>query len=119
MHRLSFSTRPTWIGPWLVPSRPSFAPVAKRVSVQIGFSSRFRGKQLYIYSCYKQAFKTAVYDKFIDKLKVAIEKHVVVGDGSKPGTTIGPLINKRAVDKVAHMNINQNPVIYRKPPHLF
>ena len=41
----------------------------------------------------------AVYDEFVNKYKAQIEK-LVVGDGMKDGVTQGPLINRRAVEKV-------------------
>ncbi len=40
-----------------------------------------------------------VYDAFAAKLKVAVE-NLLVGDGLKDGTTLGPLIEPAAVDKV-------------------
>ena len=45
-----------------------------------------------------------VYDAFAAKLKVAVEK-LKVGDGLSDGTTLGPLIEPAAVDKVQeHLN---------------
>ena len=41
----------------------------------------------------------AVYDEFAEKLVEQVEK-IVVGDGAAPGTTMGPLINAKAVAKV-------------------
>ena len=41
-----------------------------------------------------------VYDKFISKFAAAIDSQLKVGDGMATGTTQGPLINKKAVDKV-------------------
>ncbi len=43
--------------------------------------------------------QAGVYDAFADKLKAAVEK-LHVGDGLTDGTTTGPLINQKAVDKV-------------------
>ena len=43
--------------------------------------------------------QAGVYDAFADKLKAAVEK-LRVGDGLTEGTTTGPLINQKAVDKV-------------------
>ena len=40
-----------------------------------------------------------VYDKFAEKLAVEVKK-LKVGNGTEPGVTTGPLINKAAVDKV-------------------
>jgi len=43
----------------------------------------------------------SVYDEFADKLVAAVNKFQV-GDGAVDGTTHGPLIHSRAVDKVHH-----------------
>lgn len=43
--------------------------------------------------------QAGVYDAFAAKLKAAVEK-LTVGDGLKPGTDLGPLINAEAVEKV-------------------
>jgi succinate-semialdehyde dehydrogenase / glutarate-semialdehyde dehydrogenase len=43
--------------------------------------------------------QAGVYDAFAAKLKAAVGK-MVVGDGLKPGTDLGPLINMAAVEKV-------------------
>ena len=43
--------------------------------------------------------QAGVYDAFAEKLKVAVEA-LKVGDGLKDGTTLGPLIEPKAVDKV-------------------
>jgi len=46
----------------------------------------------------------AVYDEFASKLVERVNK-IVVGDGADPDTTMGPLINESAVDKVeAHLH---------------
>lgn len=49
-----------------------------------------------------------IYDTFADKLKAAVEK-LVVGDGVTEGTSIGPLINAAAVDKVERL-VNESVV---------
>ncbi len=41
-----------------------------------------------------------VHDKFIEKLATAIKEQLHVGDGFDDKTTQGPLINKKAVEKV-------------------
>ena len=41
-----------------------------------------------------------VYDKFISKFAEAMDNQLKVGDGMSSGVTQGPLINKKAVDKV-------------------
>lgn len=44
-----------------------------------------------------------IYDKFISKFAEAIDSQLKVGDGMATGITQGPLINKKAVDKVDSM----------------
>ncbi|ESP04667.1 hypothetical protein LOTGIDRAFT_146704, partial [Lottia gigantea] len=44
--------------------------------------------------------QAGIYDKFVDKLTETVNRDMVVGDGFNNKTTIGPLINSRAVDKV-------------------
>ncbi|KAL3853205.1 hypothetical protein ACJMK2_016764 [Sinanodonta woodiana] len=41
-----------------------------------------------------------VYDAFVKKLSAAIDKELRIGDGMEEGTTQGPLINSKAVEKV-------------------
>ncbi|XP_052778699.1 succinate-semialdehyde dehydrogenase, mitochondrial-like [Mya arenaria] len=41
-----------------------------------------------------------VHDEFVKRLNIAMEKQLVTGDGFAVGTTQGPLINAKAVDKV-------------------
>ena len=41
-----------------------------------------------------------VYDLFVEKLANAMKEQLHVGDGFNEKTTQGPLINKRAVEKV-------------------
>ena len=44
-----------------------------------------------------------VYDKFISKFAGAMDNQLKVGDGMSSGVTQGPLINKKAVDKVCSL----------------
>uniref|UniRef100_A0A5S6PYZ0 Succinate-semialdehyde dehydrogenase, mitochondrial n=1 Tax=Trichuris muris TaxID=70415 RepID=A0A5S6PYZ0_TRIMR len=44
-----------------------------------------------------------VHCEFVKKLKSAVEQELVLGNGLEKGVTQGPLINTRAVDKVAHL----------------
>ncbi|KAK3746575.1 hypothetical protein RRG08_019495 [Elysia crispata] len=44
-----------------------------------------------------------VYDKFVQALAKVIDSQLKVGDGFEPGVTQGPLINKRAVEKVENL----------------
>ncbi|XP_052279043.1 succinate-semialdehyde dehydrogenase, mitochondrial-like [Dreissena polymorpha] len=41
-----------------------------------------------------------IHDKFVEKLTASIKQDVKIGNGMESGVTQGPLINKRAVDKV-------------------
>lgn len=55
--------------------------------------------------CANRIFAQAgIYDAFVDRLAAAVSKFVV-GDGTAPGVTIGPLINRAGVEKVrAHID---------------
>ncbi|PPC77494.1 succinate-semialdehyde dehydrogenase (NADP(+)) [Pokkaliibacter plantistimulans] len=44
----------------------------------------------------------SVYDAFVAKLKIAVEK-LQVGNGTEAGVTTGPLINSKAIDKVERL----------------
>ncbi|XP_064488071.1 succinate-semialdehyde dehydrogenase, mitochondrial-like [Ornithodoros turicata] len=44
----------------------------------------------------------AVHDRFLIGMVEAIQEKLVVGDGFQNGTTVGPLINEKAVSKVEH-----------------
>lgn len=44
--------------------------------------------------------QSGIHDEFVTKLKAAVEKELVMGDGSDSKTTLGPLINNAAVLKV-------------------
>ena len=41
-----------------------------------------------------------VYDEFVDRFVTAIDERVVVGNGTDPETTMGPLVSQDEVDKV-------------------
>ncbi|CAI9720404.1 succinate-semialdehyde dehydrogenase, mitochondrial-like isoform X2 [Octopus vulgaris] len=44
--------------------------------------------------------QSGIHDEFVRSFAKAIETNLKVGDGLKPGITMGPLINSAAVDKV-------------------
>lgn len=44
-----------------------------------------------------------IYDKFVKKLAETMDAQLKLGDGMAAGTTQGPLINARAVEKVSHL----------------
>ena len=46
-----------------------------------------------------------IYDRFVDKLKAKVNEFVV-GDGMQEGTTLGPLIDERAIEKVDRLVTN-------------
>ncbi|XP_068425926.1 succinate-semialdehyde dehydrogenase, mitochondrial [Clinocottus analis] len=46
--------------------------------------------------------QSGVHDRFMDQLGRAMDAQLVLGHGSEPGTTQGPLINARAAEKVVH-----------------
>ncbi|XP_048739146.1 succinate-semialdehyde dehydrogenase, mitochondrial-like isoform X2 [Ostrea edulis] len=46
----------------------------------------------------------SIFDEYVRKFAAVVEKDLKVGDGILPGTTQGPLINKKAVEKIdAHV----------------
>ncbi|KAK6165633.1 hypothetical protein SNE40_022524 [Patella caerulea] len=44
--------------------------------------------------------QSGVYDEYVEKLTERVKEEMVIGDGLDKETTLGPLINTRAVDKV-------------------
>ncbi|XP_034409863.1 succinate-semialdehyde dehydrogenase, mitochondrial isoform X1 [Cyclopterus lumpus] len=46
--------------------------------------------------------QSGIHDRFMDQLGRAMDAQLVLGHGSEPGTTQGPLINARAAEKVVH-----------------
>lgn len=43
-----------------------------------------------------------IFDEFVETLKNRIVSEIVVGNGTDPKSTIGPLINKAQVEKVSY-----------------
>lgn len=62
-------------------------------------ASKFRGSGQTCICANRIFVHSWIYDSFVDELKQAISK-LVVGDGTQPDVTQGPLINERAVKKV-------------------
>ena len=42
---------------------------------------------------------------FVEKLGKAMDAELKIGHGSEPTTTMGPLINSRAAEKVLHQSL--------------
>ena len=68
-------------------------------AVEGAMASKFRNNGQTCVCANRIYVQAGVYDAFADKLKAAVEK-LHVGDGLTDGTTTGPLINQKAVDKV-------------------
>lgn len=68
-------------------------------AVEGAMASKFRNNGQTCVCANRIYVQAGVYDAFADKLKAAVEK-LRVGDGLTDGTTTGPLINQKAVDKV-------------------
>ena len=45
--------------------------------------------------------QTGIYDQFVSRLAETMDKELKIGNGLEQGTTQGPLINKRAAEKVS------------------
>lgn len=45
--------------------------------------------------------QSSIHDRFVEKLRKAMEAELRMGHGLEPDTTQGPLINNRAAEKVA------------------
>ena len=56
-------------------------------------ASKFRNAGQTCVSTNRVLVQDTVHDSFVEKLRVAMEEHLVLGDGAKPGVTQGPLIN--------------------------
>lgn len=53
--------------------------------------------------------QSGIHDSFVSKLAEAMRASLRVGNGFEEGTTQGPLINEKAVEKVAHWSSVQFP----------
>jgi len=65
-------------------------------------ASKFRNAGQTCVCANRVLVQDGVYDAFVAKLQAKVAG-LVVGDGAAPGTTIGPLINRAGVDKVASL----------------
>ncbi|SNX71029.1 succinate semialdehyde dehydrogenase [Cereibacter ovatus] len=68
-------------------------------AVQGAMASKFRNNGQTCVCANRIYVQAGVYDAFAEKLAAAVAK-LTVGDGLKPGTDAGPLINEKAVAKV-------------------
>ncbi|GEN98627.1 NAD-dependent succinate-semialdehyde dehydrogenase [Novosphingobium sediminis] len=62
-------------------------------------ASKFRNAGQTCVCANRVLVQDGVYDAFVERVRAKVAA-LVVGDGAKPGTTIGPLINAAAVEKV-------------------
>ncbi|XP_003739262.1 succinate-semialdehyde dehydrogenase, mitochondrial [Galendromus occidentalis] len=117
VHALSF-TGSTQVGKLLLKQSASSV---KKVSLELGgnapfivfdsadvdravvglMGAKFRNTGQTCVSANRIFVQSKIYDAFIDKLKDAMRAQLHVGDGFKDASTCGPLINKRAVEKVS------------------
>ena len=56
-------------------------------------ASKFRNAGQTCVSTNRVLVQDTVHDSFVEKLRVAMEEQLVLGDGAQPGVTQGPLIN--------------------------
>jgi succinate-semialdehyde dehydrogenase/glutarate-semialdehyde dehydrogenase len=74
------------------------------LAVASTMASKFRNAGQTCVSANRILVQAKVHDRFAERLNAAVSK-LKVGSGTAPGTTIGPLINRTAVEKVrAHLD---------------
>jgi len=66
-------------------------------------ASKFRNAGQTCVSTNRVLVQDTVHDSFVEKLRVAMEEQLVLGDGAQPGVTQGPLINTSQYNKVCSM----------------
>ncbi|XP_052779979.1 succinate-semialdehyde dehydrogenase, mitochondrial-like [Mya arenaria] len=71
------------------------------LAVKGAMSSKFRCTGQTCVCANRFLIQEGIYEKFVARLAEAMDKELKVGNGLTQGTTQGPLINKRAADKVA------------------
>ncbi|WP_109317501.1 NAD-dependent succinate-semialdehyde dehydrogenase [Pseudovibrio ascidiaceicola] len=72
-------------------------------AVEGAIASKFRNSGQTCVCANRIYVQAGIYDEFSAKLKAAIEDQLRVGDGLKPGTNQGPLIDEHAVAKVEEL----------------
>jgi len=66
-------------------------------------ASKFRNSGQTCIATNRVLVQDKIHDQFVEKLKAAMSKQIVLGDGVSQGVTQGPLINKSQFDKVCGM----------------
>jgi succinate-semialdehyde dehydrogenase/glutarate-semialdehyde dehydrogenase len=66
-------------------------------------ASKFRNAGQTCVSSNRIFVQSGVYDRFVEKLRSAIEKQIVVGDGMDQGVNQGPMVNARQLERVASL----------------
>ncbi|XP_050412962.1 succinate-semialdehyde dehydrogenase, mitochondrial [Patella vulgata] len=74
------------------------ADLEKAVKGTIG--SKFRCSGQTCVCANRILVQETIYEEYVKKLAEVIKQELKVGDGFEPGVNLGPLINKKAVDKV-------------------
>ncbi|KAM7382833.1 hypothetical protein PAMP_002539 [Pampus punctatissimus] len=72
------------------------------LAVRGAMASKFRNSGQTCVCSNRFLVQSGIYERFMEKLSVAMDTELRLGHGSEPGTTQGPLINARAADKVVH-----------------
>uniref|UniRef100_A0A1A7X2B3 Succinate-semialdehyde dehydrogenase, mitochondrial n=3 Tax=Iconisemion striatum TaxID=60296 RepID=A0A1A7X2B3_9TELE len=98
------------------------ADTVKRVSMELGghapfivfnsadvdkavggaMASKFRNSGQTCVCSNRFLVQSGIYDRFVDQLSRTMDAELRLGHGSEPDTTLGPLINSRAAEKVVH-----------------
>lgn len=73
------------------------------LAIEGTMTSKFRNAGQTCVCANRILVQSGIHDRFVEKLSYAID-NLQIGDGRAPGTTIGPLINEQAIQKVhAHL----------------
>ncbi|KAK7886727.1 hypothetical protein WMY93_026348 [Mugilogobius chulae] len=70
-------------------------------AVRGAMGSKFRNSGQTCVCSNRMLVQSGVYEEFLHKVGVAMDKELKLGHGIEPATTQGPLINERAAEKVA------------------
>ncbi|XP_049528396.1 succinate-semialdehyde dehydrogenase, mitochondrial isoform X2 [Dermacentor silvarum] len=71
-------------------------------AVNGALACKFRNTGQTCVSANRILVQEGIHDKFVAALAEAIQQRIKIGDGFEPDTTLGPLINSKAVEKVEH-----------------